>query len=78
MDYYDRLLGGMLASLLLGIVVGLVPDIGFHRGLLSGALVATLFFWQAVFRNPPVPDRRRVAGVAVVWHGGLLLYLVSL
>lgn len=78
MDYYDRLLGGMLASLLLGAAVGLVPAVGFYRSLFGGALLATAFFWQAVYRDPPVPDRRRVAGVAVVWHAGLLVALAAL
>jgi len=78
MDRYDRLLGGMLVSLLLGVVVGLLPAVAFHQGMLGGSLLATGFFWQAVFRNPPVPaSDRRMAGVAVAWHLGLFAYLVT-
>ncbi|MGQ3414217.1 hypothetical protein [Natrinema versiforme] len=76
MDYYDRLLAGMLASLLLGAAVGLYTGITPRYGLLGGALLATLFLWEAVVRHPPVPATDpRYAAAVVVWHGGLLVSL---
>ncbi|NHN49187.1 hypothetical protein G9464_16530 [Halostella sp. JP-L12] len=78
MGYYDRLLGGMLASLLAGAVVGFHPVVQMHQGLAGGAALATLLLWEGLFRNPPVPPSdRRVATAAAVWHGGLLLLLFS-
>ncbi len=79
MDYYDRLLGGMVASLLLGFIAGQHAAVDVHYGLFGGALVATLFLWDAVVRNPPAPaSDPGYAAAAVVWHGGLVVYLVAL
>ncbi|MDS0474232.1 hypothetical protein [Natrinema sp. 1APR25-10V2] len=79
MDYYDRLLGGMVASLLLGFAAGQHAAVDVYYGLFGGALVATLFLWDAVVRNPPAPATDpRHAAAAVVWHSGLVIYLVTL
>ncbi|AFO58486.1 MULTISPECIES: hypothetical protein [Natrinema] len=76
MEYYDRLLGGMVASLLLGAAAGLHPAIAVRYGLLGGALLATVFLWEALVRNPPVPTSEPgYAAATVVWHGGLLVSL---
>ncbi|QCW03705.1 hypothetical protein [Natrinema pallidum] len=76
MDYYDRLLGGMGASLLLGAAAGLHPAIAVRHGLFGGALLATVFLWEALVRNPPVPTTDpKYAAATVVWHGGLLVSL---
>ncbi|MFD1564618.1 hypothetical protein ACFR99_13835 [Haloarchaeobius amylolyticus] len=76
MEYYDRLLGSMLAALLAGVVVGFHPALDFYLGLLGGALVATLFLWDAIVRRPPVPRADPTYTTAVVvWHGGVLAML---
>lgn len=73
LDYYDRVLAGIAASLLGGLLLGVVTTIQLHTGLFLGALAATGFVYDAMFRNPPLPatDPRTVATV-IVWHVTLL------
>ncbi|QGX95696.1 hypothetical protein EI982_13280 [Haloplanus rallus] len=74
----DVVAGEPVEHVSLGGVVGPLPSVVFHRGLLGGALLATVLFWQAVFRDPPVsPSDRRTAAIAVVRHGGPLLGLAA-
>ena len=69
MDYYDRLLGGMLASLLIGTAVGVYPAVGFKLGLLGGAVGATVFLWDGLVRRPPTPIAEpKYAAAIAVWH----------
>ncbi len=59
MGYYDRILDSMLVALVAGTMVGFHPVVQLHYGLESGALVATLFLWDGIFRNPPIPPSTR-------------------
>lgn len=68
-DYYDRLLGAIAASLLGGAVVGVLAPVEFQAGLVLGALLATVFVYEALFRNPPRSSTpAEVAAGAVAWH----------
>ncbi|WP_254768989.1 hypothetical protein [Salinilacihabitans rarus] len=68
-DYYDRILWGIPACVLLGAALGLATSISFEAGLAAGSLAATAFVYEAIYRNPPIPTTPRRAKVAVVvWH----------
>ncbi|MFW5934967.1 MAG: hypothetical protein ACOCQL_03865 [Halolamina sp.] len=74
-SYYDKVLLAIGVSLGGGSVIGLVTDVGFRLGLLAGALLATVFVYDAIFRHPPQPTpRARYA--AIVWHLFLALLLL--
>jgi hypothetical protein len=73
--YYDRILGAMALALLAGAATSLHPAVALPVGLQGGAVVATLFLYHALFRNPPeLALTRRTAG-AFVWHCLLLAQL---
>ena len=76
LDYYERLLVAIAGSVTLGAVVGLSPVVEFSHGVAAGSLVATVFLYEALFRNPPIPrsDGRIVAGAAC-WHLFVLVVL---
>ncbi|CAI48120.1 uncharacterized protein NP_0058A [Natronomonas pharaonis DSM 2160] len=77
--YYEQLLGAILASLLMGALASLHAAVTLHEGLVGGSLVATLFLYEALFRNPPVSPRKpAVASAAFFWHLGLLLLVFTL
>jgi len=68
----------MLASLLVGAAVGLHPAVRFNVGLLGGAVVATVFLWDAIVRHPPVPTSEPgYAAAAVVWHAVIIAFLIA-
>lgn len=78
LTYYDRILAGIAASLLAGAVLGMVGEWGFYVGMLGGALVATLFVYLALFRNPPLPETATTVKTgAVVWHAFLALLVLA-
>jgi len=78
MEYYDRLLGGMFVSLLGGAAVGIYPAVRVDIGLLGGAVVATVFLWDAIVRRPPVPTSDPgYTAAAVFWHAMMGIYLVA-
>lgn len=70
-DYYDTVVGGIAASLIGGLLLGLLAPVAFHAGVLAGALVATVFVVDALFRNPPLPTRN-VAAAGILWLGFLV------
>jgi hypothetical protein len=76
--YYDKVLIAIGLCLSLGGLVGLGTGLDVRTGLLAGASVATLFVYDAMFRNPPkpTPSARAKAG-AVVWHVFLAALLIS-
>lgn len=82
LDYYDKIVGGIAASLLGGVLVGVLTSVTFHVGLFFGAIVATVFVLDALFRNPPLPSERPlVTTLAILWFGllttlGSLTYLL--
>ncbi|QLG50847.1 hypothetical protein [Natrinema halophilum] len=78
MDHFDRVLGGMFASLLAGFLLGYFSVIPFLTGLFGGSLLATIFLWDAIIRNPPVPSEElRYSAAIVVWHCCLFVTLVA-
>lgn len=79
LDYYDKILAAIAVSLSGGAVVGTVTTLSFRVGLLAGALVATPFVYDAIFRNPPRPaPSRQATAAAIVWHAFLGTLLASL
>ena len=72
MNYYDLVLVGISASVLLGAAASAILGLGLRTGLFAGALVATVFVYDALFRHPPLPrtDPTMVVPV-VVWHLGV-------
>ncbi|TYL36527.1 hypothetical protein CV102_22150 [Natronococcus pandeyae] len=75
---HDKILIGIAASLLGGVVLGLVTTLQFHIGIFFGALVATVFVYDAMFRNPPLPtgQPKRMAA-AIVWHAVLFVLALA-
>ena len=77
--YYDKILAAIAVSLGGGAVAGLLTALRVRLGLLDGALIATVFIYDAVFRNPPLPTASARAMVgAVVWHVFLGVLLLSI
>ncbi|THE64317.1 hypothetical protein D8Y22_13640 [Salinadaptatus halalkaliphilus] len=73
-DYYDKIIVAIAGSLLGGAFLGLLTGLGFQTGLFIGTLIATLFVYHAIFRNPPLPTTDpRVAATAIVWHAFLVV-----
>ena len=72
-DYYDWVLVGISASILLGVAASLVTGLGLRAGLFAGTLVATVFLYDALVRNPPLPRTDPAMVVPVVtWHLGVV------
>lgn len=75
LTYYDKLLLAMAVSLVAGGLTGALTSIQFHVGVFVGAALATLFLYDAIYRNPPLPEGAPGwKTIAVVWH----LFLVGL
>lgn len=78
LEYYDKLLLGIAGSLALGTAVGLATSVAFVTGLAGGAMLATVFVYEAMFRNPPLPTSSTAArAAAVVWHVFLLATIAA-
>ncbi len=79
LEYYDKLLVGMIAVLAGGVLVGLLTPVALHVGVFFGALAATPFIYAAMFRNPPLPETSTPVKVAaVVWHVLVLAYALAI
>lgn len=79
LEYYDKLLVGMIAVLTGGAVVGLLTSVAVHVGVFFGAVASTPFLYTALFRNPPLPETEpAVKAAAVVWHVVLVVYALAL
>lgn len=77
-SYYDKVLIAIGLCLTLGGAVGLLTALNVRTGLFAGASVATLFVYDAIFRNPPQPTPSTRAKVgAIVWHVLLGALLIS-
>lgn len=74
-SYYDKILLAIAVSLGGGSVIGVVTDVEFRLGLLAGALLATVFVYDAMFRRPP-QSTPRARHAAIVWHLFLLLLVL--
>ncbi|WP_394327721.1 hypothetical protein [Natronobacterium haloterrestre] len=58
--------------------IGLATSVAFLTGLAGGALFATVFVYDAMFRNPPMPTgSARAKAAAVVWHAFLLITVAA-
>lgn len=78
LTYYDRILVAIGASLGGGVLGGLLTDLDLRVGALAGALVATVFVYDALFRNPPQAGHApRTKVAAVTWHVFLVVLLVT-
>lgn len=78
LTYYDKVLLAIPASLSGGIIVGMVTSVPFRLGLLAGALIATIWIYDATFRNPPRPAISTQAKfAAIVWHVFLTVLLIT-
>ncbi|RKD97957.1 hypothetical protein [Halopiger aswanensis] len=72
-EYYDKLLVAIVGSLALGAIIGLATSVAFLTGLAGGAALATVFVYDAIVRNPPIPpSSTRAKAAAVVWHAFLV------
>ncbi|SDQ55441.1 hypothetical protein [Natronobacterium texcoconense] len=78
LGYYDKLLVAIAGSLALGIAIGLTASVAFLSGLAAGAIVATIFVYEAMFRNPPIPtESAQYRAAAVAWHAFLVVTIVA-
>lgn len=78
-DYYDALLAAIAASLALGLSVGLATSIPLRTAMAGGCLIATVFVFEGVYRNPPVDASSTAARVAsITWFAFVALILASL
>ncbi|WP_459808725.1 hypothetical protein [Halopiger thermotolerans] len=69
LEYYDKLLVAIVGSLALGVAIGLATSVAVLTGLAGGAALATVFVYDAIVRNPPIPTASaRAKAAAVVWH----------
>ena len=79
LEYYDKLLLGIIGALTGGAVVGLLTPLAVHVGVFFGALTATPLLYAALFRNPPLPETEPAVKVAaVVWHVLVLAYALAI
>jgi hypothetical protein len=79
LDYYDQMLIAIAAVMLAGVAASVHPLIEIHQGLAGGSLVATLFLYEILFRNPPTePTTSTTAAPAVVGSSWLLTLILSL
>ncbi len=75
--YYDAIIMAIIGSILAGVVASVVTSLTFQMGLFGGTLVATVFLYDAMFRNPPIATTSPSVAVSVVgWHVGLVALAV--
>ncbi|SEH15982.1 hypothetical protein SAMN04487967_2352 [Natronorubrum sediminis] len=78
LEYYDKLLLAIAGSLALGVAIGVVTSVAISTGVAGGSVVATVFVYEAMFRNPPSPvTSAQVKVAAVVWHAFLVIAIVA-
>lgn len=78
LGYYDKILAAIAASLGGGALAGVITTVNLHVGLITGALFATIFVYDALFRNPPRPaPSPRAKAAAVIWHVFFGILLIS-
>lgn len=76
--YYDKLLVAIIGSLGLGVAIGAATSVAFITGLAAGAVLATVFVYEALFRNPPIPPGSTQAkAAAIVWHAFLAVTVAA-
>jgi hypothetical protein len=78
-SYYDKLLGGIAASLLIGSLIGLLGQWDFFVGMFVGAVAGTAFVYHGLFWNPPTPEQSTTARTAaVVWHAFVAVLFLAI
>ncbi len=78
LSYYDKILIAIAVSLGGGVLTGAVTAFSFQVGLIAGTVVATVFVYDAMFRNPPQPaPSTRAKAAVLVWHVFLGVLLVA-
>lgn len=79
LDYYDRVLLAIAAVMIAGAALSVHPLVEVHQGLAGGSLVATLFLYEILFRNPPTePTTSTTAASVAVGVSWLLTLMLSL
>lgn len=77
LEYYDKLLLGIIGGLGAGAAIGLLTTVAFQTGMAIGAVLATPFVYDAMFRNPPLPQSTTAKAAAVAWHVFLVGAIVA-
>jgi hypothetical protein len=78
LTYYDRILAAIGVSLGGGVLGGLLTDVEVRVTVLVGALVATVFVYDALFRNPPQAGHApRTKAAAITWHALVVALAVA-
>jgi hypothetical protein len=79
LNYYDQILIAIAAVMIAGVVASVHPLIEIDQGLAGGSLVATLFLYEILFRNPPTEPTTSATAASVVvgisWLLTLILFL---
>lgn len=53
-DYYDALLITVAAALVIGASLSMHSAVAAYQGLGTGSVIATVFMYEILFRNPPM------------------------
>lgn len=56
LDYYDMVLGGIFASLILGVGVGFLTELPMQMGLGFGAFPSLMMMYHGMFTNAPAHE----------------------
>ena len=73
MDRYDWILLVIPVALVGGWLVGTLTPVPIEHGLAGGFVLSTPFVYDAMFRNPPLPESQIHRGTAaIVWHALLI------
>lgn len=73
MHHYDWILLAIPAALVGGWLVGALTTVPIEYGMAAGFALATPFVYDAMFRNPPLPESViGRASAAIVWHALLV------
>lgn len=76
--YYDKILVAIATSIGGGAILGLVTDLSYRLAILAGALFATIFIYDAMFRKPPVSEEAAsVRNAAIIWHAFLAILVAA-
>lgn len=57
MNYYDRILGGIFASLAAGTSVGLLTNLSMNIGMAIGILPSLVLMYMGMFANAPIEEK---------------------
>ncbi len=78
LEYYDKLLLAIAGSLAAGTAIGLFTAVSLSTGVAGGAIVATIFVYDAMFRSSPVsPTDPETVAAAIVWHAFVIAVVLG-